>query len=81
MTVLKHFDLPPPTRGSRKERIQGEWTCLERFSGATPVLSGNWQFSLQVSRRQQLDPLMNTSQVHQQSNSIEFRIANMNQQR
>jgi hypothetical protein len=36
--VLTCFNLPcspPPTRGSRKERIQGRWTCLERFFGAT----------------------------------------------
>jgi hypothetical protein len=40
MMVLKHFNLPcnpPPTTGSGKERIQGTWTCLERFFGATPI--------------------------------------------
>jgi hypothetical protein len=40
MMVLKHFNIPcspPPTRGSGKERIQGKWTCLERFFGATPI--------------------------------------------
>ena len=38
MMALKCFNLPfspPPTRGSEKERIQGKWTCLERFFGAT----------------------------------------------
>jgi hypothetical protein len=32
MMVFKHFNLPfspPPTRGSGKERIQGNWICLE----------------------------------------------------
>lgn len=32
MMVLKCFNIPfipPPTRGSRKDRILGKWTCLE----------------------------------------------------
>jgi hypothetical protein len=38
MMVLKYFNLPynlSPTRDSGKEKIQGKWTCLERFFGAT----------------------------------------------
>lgn len=65
MKVIKHFNLPsspPPTRDSGKERIQGKWTCsLEQILSA---LSGNQQFSSQVSR--QLHPLANTSRIHQQ---------------
>ena len=40
MVVRKCFNLPcnlPLTRGSGKERIQGKWTCLERFFGTTPI--------------------------------------------
>jgi hypothetical protein len=48
MMVLKCFNLPsipPPT--SRKEKLWGEWSYLEQIPSA---LSGNQQFSLQVSR-------------------------------
>jgi len=68
MVVLKSCNLPfspPPTRGSGKERMQGKWTCFERFFGATPELPGNQQFSSQVSRQWRLDTLKNTSQMHQ----------------
>jgi hypothetical protein len=40
MMIIKCFNLscnPPPTRGSGKERIQGKWTSVERFFGATPI--------------------------------------------
>jgi hypothetical protein len=40
MMVLKHFNLsasPPPTRGGGKEKIQGKWTCLEKFFRAAPI--------------------------------------------
>lgn len=48
MMTLKSFNLPaspPPTRGSRKEKIQGKWTCL--VMQLPSVLSGNRQFSSQ----------------------------------
>jgi hypothetical protein len=35
------------------------------------MLSGNQQLGSQVSRQQQLDLLENTSQIHQQSSSVE----------
>jgi hypothetical protein len=35
------------------------------------VLSGNQQFRSQVSRQWQLDPLANTSRIHQQSRTVE----------
>jgi len=76
MMFLKCFSLPcspPPTRGSGKERIR---VAVHPFRNGSleqlpSVLSGNWQFSSQVSRRQQHDPLANTSQKHQQSSSVE----------
>jgi hypothetical protein len=49
--VLKHFNLPsspPPTKGSRKERIWGKWTCLERFFGATPICVV-WKLAVQFT--------------------------------
>jgi hypothetical protein len=81
MMVFKHFNLPwspPTTKGSGKERIQGKWTCLERFFGATPFCVV-WKTAVQFTgRQQQLDPLANTSQIHHLGR---VRIANMNQQR
>ena len=74
MVVLKLFSLPfnpPPTRGSGKERIQGKWTCLERFFGATPVCVV-WKSAVQFTgQQQQLDPFANTSWIHQQSGLVE----------
>jgi hypothetical protein len=76
MMVLKCFNLPsspPPTRGSRKERILGKWTCLERFFGATPTCVV-WKFSVQFTgyRQRKLDSLTNTSQMYQQSSSVDL---------
>jgi hypothetical protein len=71
MIVLKCFNLPftpPLTRGSGKERIRGKWTCLERFFGATPVCVV-WKLAFQfIGQQQQLDPLANILEIHQQSN-------------
>jgi hypothetical protein len=72
MMVLKHFNLPfspPPTRGSGKERIQGmgEWNCLERFFGATPICVV-WKSIVQFTGQQtQLHLFPNTSQIYRQS--------------
>jgi hypothetical protein len=55
MIVLKCFNLPlnpPPTRGSTKERIRGREVDLFRngsLEQILSVLSGNQQFSSQVS--------------------------------
>jgi hypothetical protein len=69
MVVLKHFNFPAspplPNKGMKKERIQGKWTCLERFFEATPVCV---QFT---GQQWQLDPLANTSWIHQQSSLVE----------
>jgi hypothetical protein len=49
--VLKCLNLPflpSPTRGSGKERIQGKWTCLERFFGAIPVCVV-WKLAVQLT--------------------------------
>jgi hypothetical protein len=71
--VLKCVNLPSstsPMRGSGKERIQRNRTCLERVFGAMPIcvvrkvavqFTGQWW---------QLDPLTNTSWIHEQSNSV-----------
>jgi hypothetical protein len=69
MMALKCFNLsrsPSPSRDSGKERIQGKWTCLERFFGATPVCAV-WKSTVQFTGQQwQLDPFVNTLQIHQQ---------------
>jgi hypothetical protein len=54
MMIHKQFNLPPslpPTRGSGKDRIQGKWTCLERFFGATPICVV-WESAVQVTAQQ-----------------------------
>ena len=79
MMVLKCFNLPdslPSTKGSGKERIQG-WGRSEPVQKGSleqvpSVLSRNQQFTSQVSRQQQHDPLANTSQIHQHSSSVEL---------
>jgi hypothetical protein len=72
--VHKCFNLPcspSPTKGSRKERIQEKWTCLDRFFGATPaVLSRNQQFYSQVSSSSSVHS--QSLQLHQPSNSVEY---------
>jgi hypothetical protein len=74
MMVLKYFNLqfsPLPTRGSGKERIREKWTCLERFFGAAPICVV-WKSAVQSTGQQrQLSPLANTSQIDQQSSSVE----------
>ena len=68
LSLIAHH---PPTRGSGKERIWGKWTCLERFFGATPICVV-WKSAVQFTgQHRQLDPLANTSQIHQQSSSVE----------
>ena len=66
MMVLKCFKLSfslLPTRGSGKERIQGKWTCLERFFGAAPVCVV-WKSAIQFTRHHwELDPLANSSRI------------------
>ena len=74
--VVTHVNLscsPPPTRGNRRERIQGKWSsskllwnksclcCLE-ISSSVYRLAGS----------SSLDPHANTSWIHQQSSSVEF---------
>jgi hypothetical protein len=75
MMVLKCFSLPsspPPSRGSGKERIQEKWTCLERFFGE-PSICIVWKSAVQFTgHQQQLDSLVNTSQIYQQSSLIEL---------
>ena len=56
MMVFKCFNFPfspPPTRGKERK----DMAEVDLFSS---VLFGNQQFSSQVSRQQQLDPLANT---------------------
>jgi hypothetical protein len=78
MIVLKCFNLscnPPPTRNSRKERIQGKWTCLERSFGATPVWVV-WKSAVQFTGQQrQFDPLANTS--HTDTPAVQFGIVGL----
>jgi hypothetical protein len=65
MMVLKCFNFPfspPPTRGSGKERVQGKWTCLEKFFGVTFVCF-IWESSVQFTNLQ-LDPLSDTSRIY-----------------
>jgi hypothetical protein len=79
MMVFKHFNLLcglPLTRGNGKKRTWGKddvdpfrKVFLEQLPS---VLSRNQQFSSQVSRQQQLDPLAKASQIRQQSISIEL---------
>jgi hypothetical protein len=75
MMVLQCFNLPfspPPTRGSGKERIWKQWVYLERFFGTTPVCVV-WKPEVQFTgQQQQLNPLENTSQIHQHSVSVEL---------
>jgi len=78
MMFLKHFYLPcspPPTRGSgkiKKKKIQGKWTYLERFFGATAICV-IWKLAVQFTgQQQQLDLLANISWIYQQSSSVEL---------
>jgi hypothetical protein len=51
MMVFKYFSLsfiPPPSRRSEKERIQGKWSCLESFFGANPI-SVVWKAAVQFT--------------------------------
>ena len=54
MMVLRYFDLPyspSPTRGGGEERMQGKWTCLERFFGITPICVV-WKSEVQFTGQQ-----------------------------
>jgi hypothetical protein len=72
MMVLKGFRLSshsPPTRDSGKEKIQGKWACLavllwSKFHRGVRKLVVQF-----TGQQRQLDPLTNTSWVHQQFSS------------
>jgi hypothetical protein len=74
MMVLKCFNPPlahhPPKVVGKKGWAGwgvrgGEWTCLERFFGATPVYVV-WKSAVQFTGQQkQLSPLINPSWIHQ----------------
>ena len=71
--VLKCFNLPfipPPSRDSGKERIQGKWTCLERFFEGTPIFVRK-SVVQNTGQPQQLSLPANTSQIHQQYRLVE----------
>jgi hypothetical protein len=78
MMALKCFKLPynpSSIRGGGKERMWGggsEPVQKDSLEQLPSVLSGNRQWSLQVSSEQQLYPLTNTSQIHQQPSSVEW---------
>ena len=63
-------------RGYGRDKGMGtrgeEWTCLERFLGATPICVVRKSAVRFTGQQWQLDPLANTSQIHQQSSWVEM---------
>ena len=71
-----HFNLLPEVV-EKKRRGLGSCPVQKGSLEQLPsMLSGNQQFSSQVSRQWQFDPLSNTSWIHQQFNSVESPVSN-----
>jgi len=74
MMVLKCVNLlssPPPTRGNGKERIWGRGPVEKWFFGATLICIVRKSAVQFIGQWQQLNPLTKTSQIHQQSSSVD----------
>jgi hypothetical protein len=69
------FNPPPTTSSSRKEKIQGKWTCFKRLFGTTPV----YIVSLQVSSGSSI----HAQTLHRYTQAVQFNrvgITSVNQQ-
>jgi len=69
MISFKHFNLPfspPSTRSSGKERIWGEWMCLERVLWSNSCLC-----CLEIGSSAQVSSSQ-TLQMHQQRSLVEY---------